>query len=282
MTVADVLAEDMDASRENRRQLRRDIVQALYDTGGGHYGGCLSVVDILSVLYREVARVNPRQPLDPERDRVVLSKGHAALALYAVLRSEGYFRWPLSDYAQYGSPLEGHPDMTTLPGVDFSTGSLGQGLSAGVGMALGLRGQPARTWMVLGDGECQEGHVWEAAMLAWTCRLGRLVAIVDCNGHQEWGHARDDGQVPGEPVPEMAAKWAAFGWRVVACDGHDPVALRSTLSAAGRSDHQPCVVLARTTKGCGVPMIEAQPQRFHCETVSAAEHHNILQALESV
>ncbi|TXH76027.1 MAG: transketolase [Lysobacteraceae bacterium] len=254
--------------------LRIDIVEALYATGGGHYGGCLSVIDLLLVLYRRQLRVDPAQPRDPLRDRLILSKGHAALALYAVLRRLGYFETPLTRYAELGSPLEGHPDMLALPGVDFSTGSLGQGLSVGVGMAHALRGGDQRVWVVLGDGECQEGQVWEAAMLGAMCRLGRLHAVIDHNRHQEWGWGED---MP--PVPALAEKWRAFGWRVFECDGHDHGAFEAAIAAATAAADAPSVIIADTIKGRGVPLCEADVRRFHCDAASAEEHRMMIEAL---
>jgi transketolase len=263
---------------EESRELRRDIVQTLYATGGGHYGGCLSVIDLLLALYRRVLRVNPWQPRDSTRDRLILSKGHAALAHYAVLRRLGFFEESLQRYASFGSILEGHPDMLTVPGVDFSTGSLGQGLSVGVGMAHAMRHADARVWVVLGDGECQEGQVWEAAMLAGMCGLGRLHAIVDHNRFQEWGwNAGADGVTP--PVLELAEKWRAFGWRVIECDGHDFEALDRAIAVATAPSLQPSVILAATVKGRGVPMCEADPKRFHCDAVNEQEHAAILEAV---
>ena len=301
---------------EEAAELRREILRALFATGGGHYGGSLSVIDLLLTLYRRQLRVCPEQPRHPLRDRLILSKGHAAIALYAVLRRLAYFSEPLSAYATFGSPLEGHPDMLQLPGVDFSTGSLGQGLSVGLGVALALRttepttepatqptgapateptGAPAehaeqapRTWVVLGDGECQEGQIWEAAMLAAQQQLGHLHAVIDHNRFQEWGWSPPAGhrepreaQAPAPPVVELAAKWRAFGWRVLEVDGHDLDALERTFAQAASSQpfDPPSVVIAHTVKGKGVPLVEQDPARFHCATVTAAEHQTLLASL---
>lgn len=264
---------------EEAQELRRTILEALFACGGGHYGGSLSVLDLILTLYRRHLRVSPDDPTDPERDRFILSKGHSAMALYAVLQRLGFFDQPLATYGEAGSPLEGHPDMTALPGIDFSTGSLGQGLSVGLGMALALRGRGPRVWVVLGDGECQEGQVWEAAMLAARCGADNLIAVVDANGFQEWGWAPDPGGKP-EPVPELARKWAAFGWRVLEVDGHDHDALSVAFRRAETTRKQPCVVLARTVKGKGVPAVEADPVRFHCTTLDPDEHALLLRGLE--
>ncbi|MBW7565234.1 transketolase [Chromobacterium subtsugae] len=261
------------------KALRLDIIRALHAVGGGHYGGSLSCIDLLLVLYRRCLRVAPAAPGHPERDRLILSKGHSAVALYAVLRRLGFFSEPLDNYADFDSILEGHPDMLSVPGVDFSSGSLGQGLSVGIGMALALRGSAQRTWVVLGDGECQEGQVWEAAMLAAACGLDHIHAIVDCNRFQEWGWAPTPDAPHPEPVPQMAAKWRAFGWHVIECDGHDHQALELAVQEAQRHKGQPSVILARTQKGKGVPLVEAAPWRFHCETVSDEEHDIMLRSL---
>lgn len=245
--------------------VRRDIVEALHAAKGGHYGGSLSVADLLLVLYRTRGR-----------DRIILSKGHAAIALYAVLRRIGRIDAPLAGYASFGSPLEGHPDMTALPAVDFSTGSLGQGLAVGLGMAIALRGAGTRVWVVLGDGECQEGQVWETAMLAARVEAEGLVAVIDMNGFQEWGWSTS---VVPDPVPDLARKWAAFGWRVLDVDGHDPEALAAAYDDAAATVGRPSVILARTIKGKGVPLIERDPVRFHCTSVTDLEHAEILRSL---
>jgi transketolase len=273
---------------EEATLLRREIALALYHSGGGHYGGSLSVIDLLLTLYRRQLRVAPGVPRHPGRDRLILSKGHAAIALYAVLRRLGYFTDELAGYGSFESPLEGHPDMTRVPGVDFSTGSLGQGLSIGLGAALAVRSTEQRVWVVLGDGECQEGQIWEAAMLAAQVRLGNLHVVIDHNRFQEWGWNRPEAAgmaeagAPPLPIDRMADKWQAFGWRVIEIDGHDFDALeRAFRDAAGRGVHDrgPSVVIAHTVKGKGVPMIEADPVRFHCCAVTAAEHAEILRSL---
>lgn len=255
--------------------LRREIVEALYACGGGHYGGSLSVLDIILTLYRRILRTFPAAPRHPGRDRFIMSKGHASMALYAVLRRLEFFDHQLAFYGQMGSPLEGHPDMTVLPGIDFSTGSLGQGLSVGLGMALALQNTDQHTWVVLGDGECQEGQVWEAAMLAARYRVERLHAVVDANQFQEWGWSHQP-ELSGPPLEELARKWSAFGWRVLEVDGHDYDALTNTFNIAAATKDQPAVVIAWTTKGKGYPAIEADPIRFHCATVDEQEHRDIM------
>jgi transketolase len=260
---------------EEAGRLRREIIEAFFACGGGHYGGSLSVLDLLLTLYRRILRVDPSEPRHPGRDRLILSKGHSAMGLYAVLRSLGFFDHPLSGYGQFHSVLEGHPDMTALPGIDFSTGSLGQGLSVGLGMVLGLTGSDPHVWVILGDGECQEGQVWEAAMLAARYRASRLHAVVDCNGYQEWGWPGEAGPGAGEPVPRLSDKWSAFGWRVFFANGHDYDELSETFRATSACG-VPAVVLATTVKGRGFPLIERDPLRFHCTTVTAGEQAELL------
>lgn len=259
---------------EEAAQLRRELIEALYACGGGHYGGSLSVIDLLLVLYRRVLRLSPAAPGHPDRDRFVLSKGHAAIAQYAILRRLGYFTDPLSAYGQAGSRLQGHPDMTALPGVDFSTGSLGQGLAAGLGMAMALGPAKRHVWVVLGDGECQEGQVWEAAMIAARHRVDNLHAVVDVNGFQECAWPPHQ---PGiAPVENMGSRWAAFGWRVLDADGHDYLELSRVFQQAGTTTGCPAVVLARCRKGKGFSLIEGDPVRFHCTSVTATEQIHLL------
>lgn len=253
-------------------ELKGEVLKTLYAAGGGHYGGCLSVIDLLLVLYRYKLSINPAIPDHPGRDRLILSKGHAAVALYAILHKLGYFSADLQAYSLFDSPLEGHPDMLTVAGVDFSTGSLGQGLSVGLGMALA---QKNKVWIVLGDGECQEGQIWESAMLAANTGIDNLKVIIDCNKHQEWGWAERDGKKP-EPVARMAAKWQAFGWHVLECDGHDHQSLMTAMDQIDGHLNQPSVIIAHTIKGNGVKDIEREPTRFHCATVSEIEHHQFM------
>jgi transketolase len=260
------------------REIRRMVLETLHRTGGGHFGGSLSVVDILLALYRHALRVFPSRPEDLRRDRFILSKGHAAVALYAVLARLGFFapEW-LATYGQAGSPLQGHPDMTALAGIDFSTGSLGQGVAAGLGMALALRGQGPRVWVVVGDGECQEGQVWEAALLASRYRLDNLHVVVDVNGYQEFGW-RGAGYIEPDPVPRISAKWRAFDWAVFEAEGHDYPQLLSAYARCRDVAGRPSVVVARTVKGAGFPMLERDPQRFHCAELDESEYGTILAA----
>lgn len=236
--------------------MRIDIVRSIASAGSGHPGGSLSCIDILAVLYfGGVLDHDSADPGKSDRDRFILSKGHAAPALYAALAHAGYF--PVEELAslrKLGSRLQGHPDSNLLPGVEVSTGSLGQGLSISAGVACGLKldGSPATVFTVLGDGECQEGQVWEAAMFAAHRGLDNLVAIVDRNGLQIDGPCEDVCD-PGD----VRAKFEAFGWDAREVDGHDLDALRAALleakaSRAGR----PHALVARTVKGKGVSFME--------------------------
>lgn len=242
------------------RQVRRDIVTMLHKAGSGHTGGSLSVTDILVALFFSKLRHRPQEPTWPDRDRFVLSKGHAAPAYYAVLARSGYFPLTeLSTLRQLGSCLQGHPDCTLTPGVEVSSGSLGQGLSVAQGMALGLRldKRPSRVYAVLGDGELQEGQVWEAAMSGAHFKLDNLCAVVDCNDLQIDGLVREVMNV--EPVRD---KFAAFGWHTLDIDGHDLGQLLAALDEAERVKGRPTAILARTVKGKGVSIFEGQA-KYH-------------------
>jgi len=235
--------------------MRRDIVEMIHAAGSGHPGGSLSAVEILATLYGSVMRHDPADPKLPDRDRFVLSKGHAAPVLYAALAETGYFpREELLTLRKLGSRLQGHPDMRKLPGVEVSTGSLGQGLALANGMALALRldGSVKPTvFCLLGDGELQEGSVWEAAMASAHYGLDNLVAIVDLNGLQIDGptcEVMDLGNVP--------EKFAAFGWTVMTCDGHAVAELHDALTRAKAHVRGPIVIVARTMKGRGVSFME--------------------------
>lgn len=238
----DVAAIPAELSATDYQQLgleaRRTIVRTIAGAQAGHLGGPLSAVEILLVPYFDVMRVDPDDPNAADRDRFILSKGHSSIALYTVLAMRGYF--PVEElvtFDQIDSRLQGHPDMTKTPGVDMSTGSLGLGFSAAVGMAEGARltGQGFTTYVLVGDGECNEGVIWEGADVAARHKLDNLVAIVDVNGLQQHG-SRD--RVTGEQrrpyaSSDLARRWAAFGWHVVRVDGHDPAQLREALRSAG-------------------------------------------------
>jgi transketolase len=259
--VASVDAAEIARLEEVARQIRLAIVRTVNHARAGHLGGPLSAADMLAALYFHVLRIRPDEPTWPDRDRFILSKGHSSVGLYAALALRGYF--PVEELATFdaaNSRLQGHPDMTRLPGLDMSSGSLGMGISAGVGMALGARltGRDVRTYVMLGDGECQEGEVWEAAMTAARYGLDSLVAIVDHNRLQQYGWPGDgpDGRMPPQVPGELVAKWSAFGWRVLEVDGHAMEAILAVLEAAAHGDGRPTVVIAHTIKGKGVSFME--------------------------
>jgi transketolase len=239
---------------QTARQLRMEILKMLNTARSGHTGGSLSAIDILTVLYFHKMRHDPSNPTWPERDRFVLSKGHAAPALYATLAEAGYFsRDELKTLRRFGSHLQGHPDMNKTPGVDVCTGSLGQGLSQAIGLALSARlaGRSTRVYALLGDGEVQEGQIWEAAMAAAHYRLDNLCAIVDHNGLQI------DGEVAKVMnVAPLGPKFLAFNWHVLEVDGHDIQAISRALDDAAKTEGQPTMIVARTVKGKGVPFFE--------------------------
>ena len=264
------------------RQTRRLILTSIHTAGAGHIGGPLSVTDILVSLYFHELRVDPTRPDAPERDRFILSKGHASIALYAVLALRGYFPVEeLATFDQIDSRLQGHPDMTRLPGLDMSTGSLGQGLSPGVGMALGarLRGQDFRTWVVLGDGEIQEGQIWEAAFVASRYRLANLTAILDYNGLPQFGWPTAEGYTRERPIDDPGGKFRAFGWNVVECDGHDMASLLDAYAAAKAHGEGPTCIVARTVKGKGVSFMEHQ-FAWHAQVPTAADLERALAELK--
>ncbi len=245
--------QDVERLEKQAAQLREDIISMIHAAKAGHPGGSLSAVDMITALYFHVMNIDPADPRNPNRDRFVLSKGHACPALYAALARRGYFDPAiLNTLRQYHSILQGHPDMNKVPGVDMSTGSLGNGLAVGVGMALSgrLHKQDYMTYVMLGDGETQEGEVWEAAMAANHHDLKNLIAIVDCNGVQINGWTNDVMTV--EP---LADKWRAFGWRVVEVNGHNMKDILTALHTAKTMRH-PTVILMRTVKGKGVSFME--------------------------
>ncbi|MBL6447569.1 transketolase [Fulvivirga sp. 29W222] len=254
-------------------RLRKEIVKALHTTGGGHYGGALSVLDLLITLYKGVANIYPEEPNHPMRDRIILSKGHACIAQYCILADLGFF--DVSELAKYGSFnsfLEGHPDMNKTPGIDFSSGSLGQGLSVGIGMAMALKNKPVHTWVIMGDGECQEGQVWESVMLADRYKLNNLTAIVDNNNYQELGWAQNSEGIEKAPIPRISEKFASFGWNVMEIDGHDFNIIHKALNKAKEFKYGSTAIICNTVKGKGYELFENDPIRFHCGELTELEY----------
>ncbi len=257
-------------------RIRREVLQAVHFAGAGHIGGALSAADMLAALYFDVLNIDPAQPYGPDRDRFILSKGHCAIGLYATLALRGYFPVvELETFDAIDSRLQGHPDMSKLPGLDMSTGSLGQGLSPGIGMALAGRrlGKGYRTWVMLGDGETQEGQVWEAAFTAARYSLDNLTAILDWNRLQQYGWATDEGyasMVRRDPAPNPRSKWEAFGWNVIECDGHDIDAFVDACKRASSQRGLPSMIIASTVKGKGVSFME-NDLTWHSRPLSADE-----------
>ena len=234
--------------------VRMSIIEGVYNAASGHPGGSLSIAEILTYLYFEEMNIDPKNPKDPKRDRFVLSKGHTAPALYAVLAERGYFpKEDIKTLRKTASYLQGHPDMKGTPGVDMTTGSLGLGFSAACGMALSAKvyGESYRVYTVLGDGESEEGQVWEAAMFAAHYKLDNLVAFLDWNGLQI------DGPIAEvmNPTPHDE-KFRAFGWHVISIDAHDLGAIEAALNEAKTVKGKPTVIIARSVKGKGVSYME--------------------------
>lgn len=259
-------------------EIRKDILKMLTEAGSGHTGGSLSIVEILISLYYYKLRHNPKSPDWPERDRFILSKGHACPALYVVLAERGYFpKGELMTLRKFGSRLQGHPQRG-LPGVEISSGSLGQGLSIANGMALGakLNNLPIRVYCLMGDGETNEGQVWEAAMTAAHYKLDNLCGIIDLNGLQIDGFCCDVKNM--EP---MNKKWEAFGWNAIDVDGHNLAGLMDALDKAETKKRKPTVLICRTTKGKGVSFIENKVE-WHGIAPKREELERALRELEEL
>ncbi|MBI5199655.1 MAG: transketolase [Nitrospirae bacterium] len=250
------VALDIKDLEEKARLIRIDILKMLTLAGSGHTGGSLSAADIVTALYFYKMRYNPKDPSWRERDRFILSKGHAAPLLYAALSRAGFFDPELlKTLRKIGSPLQGHPSRQSLPGVEVSTGSLGQGLSVANGIALGLRldGIDSRVYCLLGDGEIQEGQIWEASMTAAHYHLDNICAIVDNNGLQIDGPVKEVMRV--DPLPQ---KWNAFGWHIIETDGHNMGEIVTALDEAETIKGKPTVIIAHTVKGKGVSFFEGR------------------------
>lgn len=242
--------------REKALLMRQDILRMVAQAGSGHPGGSLSAADILAVLYFREMNIDPKNPKDPDRDRFVLSKGHASPVLYAALARRGFIPVEeLSTFRRIDSRLQGHPSMKALPFVEMSTGSLGQGISAANGMAIAAKmdARPLRVYVMIGDGELQEGELWEAAMTASHRKLDNLVAILDYNGLQIDGRIEDVKSLTG-----IKERFSAFSWHVIEADGHDVEAIASALDEARETKGEPSVIIAKTIKGKGVSFMEGQ------------------------
>ena len=252
--VVALAAEKLEELKEKAARIRYDIISMIGEAGSGHPGGSLSIVELLTALYGYILNVDPRNPQKLERDRLILSKGHAAPALYAVLAAYGFFPCSeLRNFRRLGSPLQGHPGMRKLPGIEISTGSLGQGLSVANGMALAakLNAESWRVFVILGDGEIQEGQIWEAAMTAAHYRLDNVIAFLDYNRLQIDGSTSEVMSL-GSP----AEKWRAFGWDVTEIDGHNFQEIIDAVERTRQSKGRPSMIIAHTVKGKGVSFME--------------------------
>lgn len=262
--------------RAAAKEARKSIVRMVSAGRSSHAGTALSSVDILVALYFSAMRIDPAKPDDPDRDRFIMSKGHGCSALYAVLAEKGFFpKERLSQFYLDGG-IPGHATLGCLPGVEASTGSLGHGLSLGVGLAMAAKidKRPYRTFVLMGDGECDEGSVWEAAMLAGHMKLGNLVAIVDYNKLQSFGYTKD--VIDLEP---FAKKWESFGWSAVEVDGHDLDALCKILAKIPLRKGKPTAIIAHTTKGKGVSYMENRLE-WHYKSPSPEQEKQALEELK--
>jgi transketolase len=259
------------------RRIRREIIEMTGAAKSGHPGGSLSAVEILVELYFNHMRVDPHNPKWADRDRFILSKGHAAPVLYAVMAETGYTPLDqLNTLRKLGSIYQGHPDIRFIPSLEASTGSLGQGLSVAIGMGLAARldGRRSRTYCMLGDGEIQEGQIWEAAMSAPFHKIDNVVAIVDYNGIQLDGFVKDIME-----VAPLADKWRSFGWHTLEIDGHNFPAIQNALNEAQATKGKPTCIVAHTVKGKGVSFMENNP-KFHGTAPSAEEMQIALKELQ--
>jgi transketolase len=249
-------AMDYRQVEEVARRIRRSVLAMAVEAGGAHMSPAFSLAEILSVIYGRHLSISPDAPEDPDRDRLVLSKGHGCAGLFATLAEFGFLEHrELRTFCRIGSRLGGHPDVRKVPGVEASTGSLGHGLSIAIGMAYAakLDARPSRIFAILGDGECQEGSIWEGAMAAAQLGLDNLIAIVDANGLQGMGQIGEINDL--EPFP---AKWASFGWAVQEVDGHDVEALDRAIDAGLAETGRPSAIIARTVKGKGLSFMEGE------------------------
>jgi transketolase len=269
-------SDSSDRLIETAKRCRREIVKMTHRAAAGHPGGSLSAIDILTALYGRRLNVDPQNPDDPERDRFIMSKGHASPGMYAILHESGFLsEEDLTSYRKLGGVCQGHVDMKWTPGVDFSAGSLGMGLSFGIGCALAARldGSDRTTFVMLGDGELQEGQIWEAAIAAVHHEIGNLKVFVDRNRIQN-----DDFVEKQMRIFDVAAKWDGFGWAVREIDGHDMDEILSAIQWLDSITDGPAVVIAHTVKGKGVSFMENNP-KFHG---AAPNDEQLAQALEEL
>lgn len=252
-------------------RFRNELIDLLHDIQTGHPGGSLSCLEILTTLYTEKMNHDPKNPKMEGRDRLILSKGHAAPILYMNLAEQGYFKKEeLKTLRQINSSLQGHPCMHKTSGVELSTGPLGLGLGAGLGMCLGerLKGNDSYIYVILGDGEIQEGSIWESVMAASKFNADHLIAILDNNGVQLDGKLEDI-----MPMGDIKAKWEAFGWNVIPCDGHDVSSISDAVDKAKENKGKPTLILAKTVKGKGISFMEGK-NTWHGKAISDEDYKN--------
>ena len=268
----------VEALAEKARKIRIDLLQEVYYGKSGHIGSSLSCADILAVLYFNEMNIDPQDPKAESRDRFVLSKGHASEALYATLAERGYFpKEDLITFRHIDSPFQGHPDMNKVPGVDMTTGSLGQGLSAANGMALASKidKQGFRVYCLMGDGELEEGQVWEAAMTSSQYELDNICAIIDCNGLQLTGKTEEIKSLNYESIEQ---KFRSFGFNTIVIDGSNIESIMQAFSIAERTKGMPSVIIAKTIKGKGVSFMENNNE-WHGKSLSDGDYKKALEEL---
>ncbi|MAN24096.1 MAG: transketolase [Gemmatimonadetes bacterium] len=267
-------------------QLRRLVVESVHHAGAGHLGGPMSAADMLICLYFEVLNIDPERPEKFNRDRFILSKGHSSIGLYAALALRGYFPVEeLKTFDEINSRLQGHPAMDLLPGIDMSSGSLGQGLSPGVGMAIASKTQGSnfRTFVMLGDGDSQEGQIWEAAMIAGRYQLNNLTAILDLNNLQQYGWATPEGYKSSNRIPpqeDAISRWQAFGWNTIEINGHDMIEFIEACSEAKTYTEGPTIIIAKTIKGKGISYME-NDFSWHSKPVTNTDLENAIIELKA-
>jgi len=266
--------------KEKARQLRINLLTMIYTAQSGHPGGSLSAADYTACLYFDELNVDPENPKMENRDRVVLSKGHCCPVIYTSLIMRGFMPWEtLYRLRKFESPLQGHPDMKNCPGLEFSTGSLGQGLSGAVGMAYGYKydNNPGRVYAIIGDGENEEGQIWEAALSAAKYKLDNLVCIVDNNGLQNDGFTKD--QLPN--IEPLGPKWELFGWEVIEIDGHDVAQIIDAFAKARTIKGKPVCIIAKTVKGKGVSFMENECI-WHGKVINDEQYKQAIEELGGV
>lgn len=270
---------NVEALKKIAVDVRKDIIEAVYSAKSGHPGGALSCADILTVLYFNQMNIDENKPNDPNRDRLVLSKGHSAPALYSVLAEKGYFdKELLKTFRKIGSDLQGHPDMKKVPGVDMTTGSLGQGLSAAVGMAIASKMNSAgcRIYCIVGDGEIEEGQIWEALTAASKNKLDNLCVILDNNNLQIDGEIEKVGG-----MNNLTEKFISFGFNVITVDGHNLDNLIDAFTSAKQTKGKPTIIIAKTVKGKGVSFMENQAG-WHGKAPNEEEYNRAIEELNSI